>query len=510
MFAEARIIIVVFICHRVVRRGSGLVRRLRRRVGEGIKMPLVGDAATVGEHGVAWVVRLGQGRVGADTLVEHRHAVGQGSNGRQLDLLRLVGLDYEGVPHLRVGAGHHERKILHHINVIGTCVGIVKRRQRIDIHTTCIDGDAVFLRARLLDEDVLDVVDHVVGQAHRAVNGRADVVAVIDLVGVGRCIHRLVVGVDGIRRGALVNQRIRDRRHDQVEVIDELDGGIRVAGRVGPRQREAQWIVHCVGAKSDLPRAALTGGQGVGQSLVDESRWPSVLVGFVFISQSRHGSAKVRQPPALVVHRAADVVVVPGVDRLRAVDQQGLHQRRAVGPLVAAGEAAVVKLFHQGQHAADRRGGHAGAGFVPVLVAEFVILFFQRVGVRLRVGGGDRVFPVGGTGGNNERAGRDQIRLEPTERPLDADAHIAAARERRHLVVRIRHAGERRVGGCGHFLLLDLVAVLVGLSDSVGDAGVRLGADLAERLDRADGDHILGRAWRSDGVRAGVEAVVCA
>ena len=168
----------------------------------------------------------------------------------------------------------------------------------------------------------------------------------------------------------------------------------------------------------------------------------------------------------------------------------------------------MVKFLHQGKHAADSRSGHAGAGFVPVLIAEFVILFFQRVSIRLRVGGGDRIFPVGGTGGNNERAGRDQIRLEPAERPLDADAHIATARERRHLVVGIRHAGERRIGGCGHFLLLDLVAVLVGLGDNVGDAGVRLGADLAERLDRADGDHVLGRPWRGDGVRAGVETVV--
>ena len=182
-----------------------------------------------------------------------------------------------------------------------------------------------------------------------------------------------------------------------------------------------------VRAKGDLPRATLAGGQGVGQALVDELHWPGFLVGGFITSQiprqGRHGAAKVGQPPALVVHRAADVVVVPGIHRLRAVDQQRLHQRRAVGALEAAG----VKFLHQRQHAADRRGSNTGAGLVPVLVAKFVVLFLQRVSVRLRVGGGDRVFPVGGTGGNNERARRDQVRLEAAERPLDADANVAPA-----------------------------------------------------------------------------------
>ena len=199
-------------------------------------------------------------------------------------------------------------------------------------------------------------------------------------------------------------------------------------------------------------------------------------------------------------------MVVPGIHRLRAVDQQRLHQRRAVGALEAAG----VKLLHQGQHAADRRGGHAGAGVVPVLVAQLVILFLQRVGVCLRVGGGDRVFPVAGTGGDDERAGRDQVRLEAAVLPLDADAHVAPARERRHLVVGITHAGERRVGGRGDDLLLNLVAFVVGLGDGVGLVGVRLGDDLAARLDRADGDHVLRRAGRGDGVWAGIESVVSA
>ena len=266
--------------------------------------------------------------------------------------------------------------------------------------------------------------------------------------------------------------------------------------------------MHRVGPKRDFPRAALAGGERVGQALVDKARWPSVLVGLVVIGQRRHGAAKVGQPPALVVHRAADVVVVPGIDRLRAVDQQRLHQRRAVGMPTGAGQAAVVKFLHQGQHATDRRGGHAGAGLVPVLVTQLVILFLQRVGVCLHVGGGDRVFPIGRTGGDDERAGRDQVRLEATIFSLDTDTHITPARERRHLVVGITHAGERRVGGRGNDLLLDLVAFVVGLGDSVSDAGVRLGGDLAERLDCADGDHVLGRAGRGDGVRAGVEAVV--
>ena len=381
MLAKAGLVVVV-IRRQAAGRGAGLVRRLRRRIGEGVKVPLVRDAAAVGVDGVGRVVRLGQGRVGTDPLVEHRQAVGQRGDGRQIDRFRLVGSDFERAADLRVGAGHHEREVLHDIDVVGRRLGVVKRRQRVDVHAARVDGDAVLLRAWLLDEDVLDVVDHVVGHTHRAEDRRADVVAVIDLVGVARVSRQSaagivgIAGITGIGRTALAKRRVRERRDDQVEVIDQLDGSVRVAGRVGPGQRETQRVMQGVGAERDLPRAALAGGQGVGQALVDEAHGPSGLVGPVVVSQRRHGAAQIGQPPALVVDRAADIVVVPRIDRRRAVDQQRLEQRRAVGALEAAG----VKFLHQRQHAADRRGGHAGAGAVPVLVAELLVQFPPRLG----------------------------------------------------------------------------------------------------------------------------------
>ena len=182
VFAEALLVYIV-IRRRITWRGTGLIRLLRRRVGEGVKMPLLGDATAIGEHGVGRVVTLGQGRVGADTLVEHRHAVGQRGNGRQLDLLRFVRFYTECIPDLRVCTRHHERKVLHDINVIGRLLGVVKRRQRIDINTARVNGDAVLLLGWFLNKDVFDIIDHVVCCTHRTVYGRTYVVAVIYLLG---------------------------------------------------------------------------------------------------------------------------------------------------------------------------------------------------------------------------------------------------------------------------------------------------------------------------------------
>ena len=88
-----------------------------------------------------------------------------------------------------------------------------------------------------------------------------------------------------------------------------------------------------VRAKGDFPRTTFAGGQGVGQALVDEAHWPGILIRRVLIGQGRRSPLQVRETPALVVHRAPDVVIVPCVDRLRAIDQQRLHQRRAIGAL---------------------------------------------------------------------------------------------------------------------------------------------------------------------------------
>ena len=123
--------------------------------------------------------------------------------------------------------------------------------------------------------------------------------------------------------------------------------------------------MHRVVPERDFPRTTLTGGQGVGQALVDHPKRPDILERAVGIGQSRRGALKIRQAPSLMVHRAVHVVIVTPVDGLRAVDQQCLQHRRAVGPLQPLG----VKLLHQRQHAADRRGCHAGTGLVPILVS---------------------------------------------------------------------------------------------------------------------------------------------
>ena len=198
--------------------------------------------------------------------------------------------------------------------MIGRLLGIIKLRQRIDIHAARVNSDAILLRTWFFDKDVLDVVDHIVCYAHRAVNRRSNIVAVIDLIGLRRLVVRIV-------RITWVIRRTGNRGHDQVEIVDQLDGRVGVAWRVGPCQRETYRVMERVRAKCDLPRTTLVGGQGVGQALVDETNWPGILIRRVLIGQRRRSPLQVRETPALVVDRAADVVVVPGIYRLRAVDQ---------------------------------------------------------------------------------------------------------------------------------------------------------------------------------------------
>ena len=115
-------------------------------------------------------------------LAKHRHAVGERGYRRQLNHLRLVRLDLERVGNIRVTTGHHQCEVLHHIDVILGRLGVVKTGQRIDVHPPGINGDPILLRAWLLEENILDVVDHIVGGSHRVVHAWPDVVAVIDLL----------------------------------------------------------------------------------------------------------------------------------------------------------------------------------------------------------------------------------------------------------------------------------------------------------------------------------------
>ena len=99
-------------------------------------------------------------------LSEYRHPVGERGDWRKLDLLRRVRLDLERIGHVRVPARHHQREILHDIHMILGRLSIIKTGQRIDVHTPRINGDPIFFRAWLLEEHILDVVDHVIGGAH--------------------------------------------------------------------------------------------------------------------------------------------------------------------------------------------------------------------------------------------------------------------------------------------------------------------------------------------------------
>ena len=147
----------------------------------------------------------------------------------------------------------------------------------------------------------------------------------------------------------------------------------------------------------------------------------------------------------------------PGADR-----QHGERHRRAIvrhGP-----DAHHRDVFGNVNRIEIRVGGPHG---------EIAVVRRDHVGELLRID------PVLGPRRDYERAGRNHVGLETAVVALDADADIAATGEGHHEVRAVGFVEERRVGHHD-----------VGAAYNVRD-GVRV-RQIAQRLERADGDHVLG------------------
>ena len=90
--------------------------------------------------------------------------------------------------------------------------------------------------------------------------------------------------------------------------------------------------------------------------------------------------------------------------------------------------------------------------------------------------------PLAGTRRDDKRARRDQVGFEPAGVAFDADADRAAAGEAGDLVAGIGHGQPRLVGGARLLVSAD------------GRAFPHLVGDVAELLDGAHGDDVLGGA----------------
>ena len=157
---------------------------------------------------------------------------------------------------------------------------------------------------------------------------------------------------------------------DQIKVVDELDGGGGVAGRIGPREREAQRHGRRAGREGNGVRPAVTRGQLIGEALVNKKQ---CRVGGGGVGE-RQGNrvGQVDQPPAFEVDVVVDLQIVEA-RRTRAIDEHRLEQRRAWLEVQRVREI----ILHQRQHARHVRRRHARAALVTVIMRWHIAI--QRV-----------------------------------------------------------------------------------------------------------------------------------
>ena len=115
-----------------------------------------------------------------------------------------------------VTAGHHERKVLHDVGLI--------ERHRVHVHRVTEDGDGIIRAERRREENVFHVVN-IVRHRVRATRRRER----------RRAVARKLVAVKYLTAFEI--------GHDEVKIVDELDGGGGVARRIRPRQRHAQRLL---------------------------------------------------------------------------------------------------------------------------------------------------------------------------------------------------------------------------------------------------------------------------
>jgi len=160
-----------------------------------------------------------------------------------------TGIKADRIGNEPIAAGDHQGIIL--ANIIGL------RGDGIDVHPASHHRDRVVLAELRINPhgwrkvNILDIVHHV---------------QVGDQIGIPRLV-KLHAGSDVI---AVVNEvRVVEIGNNQIQVVDELNAGNRIAGRVGPDKRDAQGIPPGGGRQRNFIGAGLAGCQRVGGILVN-------------------------------------------------------------------------------------------------------------------------------------------------------------------------------------------------------------------------------------------------
>ena len=236
------------------------------------------------------------------------------------------------------------------------------------------------------------------------------------------------VGVPGlvkvVARGDVVAEIDQARgvkvSDNQIQVVDQLDAGDRVAGRVGPNQGDAQGLAGGIRGQGDFVGAALARRQRVGRILIHHHHR---IGGVIEVGQrTRQRRGQTDQAPPLGIHRRGDVEIIEVADGAGPVDQQGLHEGGTVGA-----SHSLEEILHEGQGARDIRRGHAGARFVAIIPPERVVHPLQHLEIVPQIVGDQQV-------GYHIERDRLRERVGDAEPPRGTDRVEGQVRRQRDLV----------------------------------------------------------------------------
>ena len=412
------------------------------------------------------------------------------TTGRSADIL---GRGHDRVRRGGIGRqGHHE--VLNDVRAVLQILNLT-RGQSVDVHPTGHHLDDVLAGQRRFEHHALHIVDRIEnGVGHTLFD---------QLEGIGA---RPTRGVSGPGQVVADEHLAGDRvGHDEVQVIDQLEAGGRVARRIGPNQREVKGTRgrHLVGG--ELQAQQLAGSRG--EFTRETRQLHNGPIGAGQAHAAIEGARQTGLAPARIVHHRTEIRIVKIGRGARAVNDQCLVGRRLDVPRQSDARA-MPELLDLGQQAGHSRGRHAGAGQKPVPrghrsveVVKHGVL--NRVGVVLVF-----QFPLGRARRKDLGTRCDHVRLEAAVTAFNTNAHVAAAGEIGHLSVGVGGSTEYQVGGqlgIGARLPELLAAGPDYPAFIVGHHGV---GEVALALQRTHGDDVLGVARHGDRPPQTADAVV--
>ena len=293
---------------------------------------------------------------------------GPKTTGRPADIL---GRGHDRVRRGGIGRqGHHEV-----LNDVGAILEILNlaRGQGVDVHPAGYHLNDVLAGQRRFEHHALHIVDRIEnGVGHTNLH---------HFEGIGA---RTTRGVSGPGQVVADEHLTGDRvGHDEVQVIDQLEAGGRVARRIGPNQCEVKGTRgrHLVGGELQAQQLA-----GPRAEFAREARQlHNGPVGAGQAYAAVEGARQTGLAPARIVHHRAEIRIIKVGRGAGTVDEQRLVGRRCDVPRqVEAGP--LPEFLDLGEHAGNSRGRHTGArqkpipwGHRAVEVVEHGVL--HRVGV---------------------------------------------------------------------------------------------------------------------------------